>query len=156
MAALIAVSTILAIPVPPPISTINLAPIIIFTVAILLGPVVGFTATVIGCGIGYLAGTSLGTIVAPPGLLYIYLVGLIAARGPMAFIAGALRKKSEPAGMVLGIVVEFLVFFSIDFAIAGIGYAIFDLGTFVDLIFVPVTIAVLFGVRRVLGAKYLW
>ena len=155
MAALIAVATILAIPVPPPISTINLAPIIIFTVAILLGSVVGATATVIGCGIGYLAGTSLGTIYYPPGLLYIYLVGLLAARGPMAFIVGALRKKSEAGGMVVGVFVEFVVFFSIDFAIAGIGYAVFDFGTFIDLIFVPITTAVLLGVRRFLGTKYL-
>ena len=38
MAALIAVTTIIAIPLPPPLSTINLAPVIIFAVAILLGP----------------------------------------------------------------------------------------------------------------------
>ncbi len=60
MAALIAVTTIIAIPLPPPLSTINLAPVIIFVVCILLGPIIGVTSTVIGCGIGYLAGTSLG------------------------------------------------------------------------------------------------
>ena len=155
MAALIAVTTIIAIPLPPPLSTINLAPVIIFIVAILLGPVIGVTSTAIGCGIGYLAGTSLGTIIVPPGFLYIYLVGLVVARGPMALAAGALRKKSEVSGMVLGIVIETLIFFSIDFILFGIGFAVFDLGTFVDLVFVPVTIVVLIAVRRILGTKYL-
>jgi hypothetical protein len=102
-----------------------------------------------------LAGTSLGTIVVPPGFLYIYLVGLVAARGPMALAVGVLRKKSEIAGMVLGVVLETLIFFSIDFVLFGLGFAVFDLGTFVDLVFIPVTIAVLIAVRRILNAKYL-
>ncbi len=155
MAALIAVTTIIAIPLPPPLSTINLAPVIIFTVCILLGPWVGFTCTVIGCGIGYLAGTSLGTIIVPPGFLYIYLVGLVAARGPMALAVGGLRKKSEPAGMVLGVVIETMIFFSIDFILFGLGFALFDLGTFVDLVFVPITVAVLIAIRRIFDTKYL-
>ena len=155
MAALIAVTTIIAIPLPPPLSTINLAPVIIFAVCILLGPAVGLTSTMIGCGIGYLAGTSLGTIIVPPGFLYIYLAGLIAARGPMALAVGALRKKSEIAGMVVGVIIETLIFFSIDFLLFGIGFALFDLGTFIDLVFVPIAVAVLIAVRRILDTKYL-
>jgi uncharacterized membrane protein len=155
MAALIAVTTIIAIPLPPPLSTINLAPIAIFVVAILLGPWYGAAATAIGCGIGYLTGTSMGTIMIPPGFIYIYLVGLIAARTPMALIAGGLRKKSEIAGMVLAVLVETLVFFAIDLALFGIGFAIFDLAVLIDLIFVPITVGVLYGVRRMLSTKYL-
>jgi hypothetical protein len=155
MAALIAVTTIIAFPLPPPLSTINLAPIIIFAVSILMGPVAGISATAIGCGIGYLAGTTLGTIAIPPGFLYIYLFGLIAARVPMALATGALRKKSEAAGMTLGVIVETIIFFTIDFVLFGIGFAVFDLGVLVDLIFVPVTLAVLIGVRRYLNTKYL-
>jgi uncharacterized membrane protein len=155
MAALIAVTTIIAIPLPPPLSTINLAPVIIFVVCILLGPILGVTSTVIGCGIGYLAGTSLGTIIVPPGFLYIYLVGLVVARGPMALTVGVLRKKSEVTGMVLGVIIETAIFFSIDFVLFGLGFAVFDLGTFVDLVFVPITVAVLIAVRRILDTKYL-
>jgi hypothetical protein len=155
MAALIAVTTIIAIPLPPPLSTINLAPIIIFTVAILLGPKVGVTSTAIGCAVGYLAGTSIGTIVVPPGFTYIYLVGLVVARTPMALVAGALRKKSEIVGMVLGVIVETAIFFAIDFALFGIGFAVFDLAVLVDLVFVPITAAVLIAVRRFLDTKYL-
>jgi uncharacterized membrane protein len=155
MAALIAVTTIIAIPLPPPLSTINLAPVIIFTVAILLGPTVGGAATAIGCAIGYLAGISVGTIVVPPGFQYIYLFGLIAARTPMAIAVGLLRKKSEIAGMVLGVVVETMVFFTIDLFLFGIAFAVFDLGVFVDLVFVPITFVVLIAVRRMLNSKYL-
>ncbi len=155
MAALIAVTTIIAIPLPPPLSTINLAPIIIFTVCILLGSTVGATSTAIGCAIGYLAGTSLGTIIVPPGFLYVYLVGLVVARTPMALVVSFLRKKSEIAGMVLGVTIETLVFFSIDFVLFGIAIAVFDFGTFVDLVSIPVTFAVLIGVRRFLGTKYI-
>ena len=155
MSALIAVTTIIAIPLPPPLSTINLAPIIIFIVSILLGASIGVTATAIGCSIGYLAGTSLGTILVPPGFLYLYLVGLVAARVPMALVVGLLRKKSEIVGMVLSVTVETLIFFTIDFALFGIAFAIFDFGTFVDLFFVPVTFVILVAVRRILDTKYL-
>ncbi len=155
MAALVAVTTIIAIPLPPPLSTINLAPIIIFAVSILLGPKVGVTSTAIGCAIGYLAGTSTGTILIPPGFLYIYLFGLVIARSPMAIVVGVLRKKSEIAGMIMGVFVETMIFFAIDFALFGIGFAVFDFGTFIDLIFVPITFAVLLAVRRFLDTKYL-
>jgi uncharacterized membrane protein len=155
MAALIAVTTIIAIPLPPPLSTINLAPIVIFVASILLGPIAGVSATAIGCGIGYLAGTSLGTIAIPPGFLFIYLVGLIAARVPMAAFAGSFRKRSEIAGMTVGVVIETSVFFAIDLFLFGIAFAIFDLAVLVDLVFVPVTLMVLLGVRRMLSTKYL-
>ncbi len=155
MSALIAVTTIIAIPLPPPLSTVNLAPVIIFAVSILLGPTMGITSTAIGCSIGYLAGTSLGTILVPPGFLYVYLVGLVVARGPMASVAGVLRKKSEVAGMILGVTIETFVFFAIDFSLFGLAVAVFDFGTFVDLAFVPVTFAILIAVRRMINAKYL-
>jgi uncharacterized membrane protein len=155
MSALIAVTTLIAIPLPPPLSTLNLAPVIIFVVSILLGARVGATATAIGCAIGYLAGTSLGTILIPPGFVYIYLVGLVVARTPMALTAGFLRKKSEIASMTLGVVVETLVFFFIDLFLFGIAIAIFDFGVFIDLVSVPITFAVLLAVRRMLNVKYL-
>ncbi len=155
MSAAIAATTMIAIPLPPPLSTINLAPILIFTVSILLGPKIGITSTALGCALGYLAGTSTGTIMIPPGFLYIYLVGLIAARTPMALATSALRKKNEVAGMALGVTAETLIFFAIDFALFGIAFAVFDLAVFIDLVFIPVTFIVLLGVRKVFGANYL-
>ncbi|MDR0373156.1 MAG: hypothetical protein LBI79_06325 [Nitrososphaerota archaeon] len=155
MSALIAITTMIAIPLPPPLSTINIAPVIIFTVSILLGFKIGMAATAIGCAVGYLAGVSTGAIVIPPGFLYIYLVGLIAARTPMAFIAGALRQKSEHVGMTLGVIVEVMIFFAIDFALFGIAFAVFDFAVFIDLVFIPVTFIVIIGLRRVFAADYL-
>jgi hypothetical protein len=73
----------------------------------------------------------------------------------MALAAGVLRKKSETAGMTLGVVVETAIFFAIDLFLFGIAFAVFDLGVFIDLIFVPITLAVLIGVRRYLNTKYL-
>jgi uncharacterized membrane protein len=155
MSALIAVTTLIAIPLPPPLSTINLAPVIIFVVSILVGAGIGATATAFGCAIGYLAGTSLGTILIPPGFVEIYLVGLVAARTPMALTTGFLRKKSEIAGMTLSVVVETLIFFFIDLFLFGFAIAIFDFGVFIDLVSVPITLAVLLAVRRILNIKYL-
>ncbi len=155
MAALVAVTTIIAIPLPPPLSTINLAPIIIFVVSILMGPKIGVVATAIGCLVGYLAGTSLGTIMIPPGFIYIYLVGLVAARVPMALVTGVLRKKSEIAGMSIGIALETLVFFAIDLVLFGIALAVFDFAVLIDLAFIPVTFIVLLGVRKALAINYI-
>jgi uncharacterized membrane protein len=155
MSALVAVTTLIAIPLPPPLSTLNLAPVIIFVVSILMGARIGATATAIGCAIGYLTGTTLGTILIPPGFVYIYLVGLVVARTPMALTAGFLRKKSEIAGMTLGVVVETLIFFFIDLFLFGFAIAIFDFGVFVDFVSVPIALAVLLAVRRILNVKYL-
>ena len=50
----------------------------------------------------------------------------------MAVAVGVFRKKSEVVGMVLGVIIETLIFFSIDFVLFGFGFAVFDFGTFVD------------------------
>jgi hypothetical protein len=102
-----------------------------------------------------MAGTTIGTIVVLPGYLYVYLVGIVVARGPMGFAVGLLRKQNEIVAMVVGVVVETLIFFTIDLYLLGIAVAIFDFGTFVDLVYVPVTFAVLVAVRRILETKYL-
>jgi len=155
MAALIAVTTILAIPLPPPISSVNLAPVVIFVVSILLGARVGAAATALGCGIGFLAATSVGTI-NPGAYFYPFLAGLIVARTPMALSTGLLRKKNEAAGMALAVVLETLIFFAIDSYLFGLTIAITVLATLViDFVSVPIAIAVLVAVRKMLNTKYL-
>jgi uncharacterized membrane protein len=155
MSALIAVMTMTAIPMPPPLSTITLAPIMIFATSILLGPSAGLVSAAIGSAIGYMAGTSIGTIMVLPGYLYVYLLGIVIARGPMGFAVGLLRKQSEIIAMILGVVVETLIFFTVDLYLFGIAVAVIDFGTLVDLVFVPVTYAVLIAVRRILDTDYL-
>ena len=154
MSALIAVTTVIAIPLPPPIGSVNLAPVVIFVTAILLGATVGAVATFFGCAIGFVAGATLGTINAGP-FFFIFLIGLIVARTPMALAAGLLRKKSEIGGMALGVVVETVIFFAIDIFLFGIAGAIFVLATVIDFIYIPIAIGVLLAARRVINAKYL-
>lgn len=152
MGALIALTTVTSLQLPAPLASINFAPVVIFVVCIIFGPIVGSTSTAIGCAIGYVAGASLGTIGG--GFQYIFLIGLVVARTPMALVVGVLRKKSQIGGMILGVTIETFIFFAIDFTISGIGYAIFDLGTFVDLAFIPVAFVIIVAVQRFLGTKY--
>ena len=153
LAALIAVGTVIAIPLPTPLAAITLAPIIIFVTSILLGPAAGLASSVIGCAIGYPIGSTLGTIAG--GFSYYFLFGIIVARGPMGFVVGLLRKKNEIIAMILGVVVETLIFFGLDFYVIGFGAAILDFGTLADLVFVPVTYGILIAVRRNLEITYL-
>jgi uncharacterized membrane protein len=155
LAALIAVTTMIAIPMPPPLSAITFAPVIIFVTSILLGPSAGLISTVIGSAIGYLGGTTIGTISGAGGLYYWYLFGIAFARGPMGFCVGLLRKKNEIVAMIIGVVVETLLFFALDTYLIGFWVALADFGTLVDLIFVPIAFAVLVAVRRILDITYL-
>lgn len=155
LAALIAVTTMIAIPLPPPLSTITLGPVMIFVTSILLGPTAGLTSAIIGSALGYLGGTTIGTITNAGGLYYWYLFGIVLARGPMALSVGFLRKKNEIVGMILGVAVETLIFFALDIYLIGIVLAVFDFGTLMDLLFVPVAYGVLVAVRKILEVTYL-
>jgi uncharacterized membrane protein len=155
MAALVAVMTMIAIPMPPPLSTITFAPIIIFVSSILLGPSAGLVCSAVGSAIGFMGGSSIGTIMVPAGYLYVFLLGIMVARGPMGFSVGLLRKRNEIIAMIVGVIVETLIFFTIDTYLFGVAIAVFDFGTLVDLVFVPVTYAILAAVRRILDITYL-
>ena len=155
MSALIAVMTMTAFPLPPPLSTITLAPIIIFVASVLLGSRAGLVSAAIGSAIGYVAGTTVGTISVFPGYLYVYLVGLVIARAPMGFAVGLLRKQNEVIAMAIGVVIETLIFFTTDFYLFGFAIAVFDFGTFVDLVFIPVAYGLLVTVRFILNIRYL-
>ena len=153
LAALIAVGTVIAIPMPFPLAAITLAPVIIFVTSILLGPAAGLISTAIGSAIGYSFGSTFGTIAG--GFSYWFLFGIVVARGPMGLSVGLLRKKNEIIAMILGVAVETLLFFGLDFYALGLGTAILDFGTLVDLVFVPVTYGILVAVRRNLNITYL-
>ena len=155
MASLIAVTTMIAIPMPPPLSTITLAPIAIFITSILLGPSVGLISAAIGSAIGFLAGASMGTIMAPPAYLYLFLFGIVIARAPMGLLVGLLRKKNEIAAMVVGVLTETIIFFVVDAFVFGVAFALITLGTLADLIFVPVGYGILKAVRKILKITYL-
>lgn len=155
MSALISVTTVIAIPMPPPLSTITLAPIAIFITSILMGPWIGLVAATIGSGLGFIGGASLGTIALPPGFFYVFLWGIIIARGPMGLGVGALRKTNELAAMIAGVLIETIIFFVADWYLFGFEVSLVTLGTLIDLIYVPVTYGVLGGLRKALNIKHL-
>jgi uncharacterized membrane protein len=150
MSALIAVTTMTAIPMPPPLSTLTFAPIIIFVVGILMGPVLALVSSAIGSALGFLAGASIGSIMVPPGFMGIFLLGIVVSRGPMGATVGLLRKVNEVAAMVMAVLVETAIFFFMDWWLFGLGMALITLGTLVDLVFVPIG----YGVVRVV--KKMW
>jgi uncharacterized membrane protein len=164
MSALIAVLTVTAFPLPPPLSAITLAPVAIFVGSIFLGPRVGFLSAVIGSGLGFTIAATVGTIAgAAPGsaLFPIFLAGIIVARGPEGYLVGILRKKNEVLSMVVGTVYETLAFFVIDFfytypIFLGLpsAFAYLDFGTLIDLIFIIPSVAVLRYLRSYLGIHY--
>ncbi len=155
MSALIAVTTVIAIPMPPPLSTLNFAPAVIFITSILMGPWIGLVAATIGSGLGFIGGASLGTIAPPPGFFYVFLWGIIIARGPMGFGVGALRKTNELAAMTVGVLIETIIFFLADWYLFGFEISLVTLGTLIDLIHVPIASIVLLGIRRALNIKHL-
>ena len=155
MSALIAVTTVIAIPMPPPLSTITLAPIAIFVTGILMGPWLGLVSSAIGSGIGFLGGSSVGTIAVFPGYLYIFFWGIIIARGPMGLSVGVLRKTNETIAMIVGVLVETVIFFVADWYLFDFGIALTTLGTLIDLIYVPISYIVLKGLRKALNITYL-
>jgi uncharacterized membrane protein len=155
MTALIAVTTMLGIPMPPPLSTLTLAPIAIFVTGILLGPIPTLVASAIGSGIGLMGGATVGTINVPSGFLGIYLAGIMIARGLMGFSVGVLRKKDEIVAMIVGVLVETAIFFSMDSYLFGFSVALIDLGTLIDLVHVSIGYSVLKGIRKILNITYL-
>lgn len=164
MSALIAVLTVTALPLPPPLSAITLAPAAIFVGSIFLGPRVGFVSALLGSAVGFTIAATVGTIAgAPPGsaLFPIFLAGIMIARGPEGYIVGILRKKNETFAMVVGTLYETLAFFVIDFfytypLLLGLSssFAYLDFGTLIDLVFIVPSVVVLRYLRTQLGVRY--
>ena len=148
MSALIALTTMTAIPMPPPLSTLTFAPIIIFVAGILMGPVPALVSASIGSALGFLAGASIGSIMVPPGFMGVFLLGIVVSRGPMGATVGLLRKVNEIAAMVIAVLVETAIFFFMDWGLFGLGMALITLGTLVDLVFVPISYGVVKVVKR--------
>lgn len=155
MSALTAVLTMTAIPMPPPLSTITLAPIAIFVTGILMGPWIALVSSAIGSGIGFLGGASVGTIAVPSGYLYIFLWGIVIARAPMGFSVGLLRKADETVAMTVSVLVETVIFFVADWYLFGFSIALVTLGTLIDLAYVPISYSVIKGLRKALNTTYL-
>jgi uncharacterized membrane protein len=152
--ALIALLTILAIPLPPPLYEITFAPPIYLALAALTGPWTAFSSIAIGSFIG--ESYNIATRGGPP----IYIFGIVWARAPEAFIVGLGRNKGTKklaAYMVVATIYETLAFFFPDWAFYYYGLfgygnpaslneafllAAYDFGTLIDLFYIPVALAI--------------
>jgi hypothetical protein len=91
----------------------------------------------------------------------IFIPGIVAVRGPEAFIVGYIgRSKSlgrfrEPLAMGIGVVWETVAFVIADFWLFGIAGAIGVIFTFIDIIWVPIAIAAIYYVRMTFKTEYL-
>jgi hypothetical protein len=149
--ALIALGTILSIPLPPPLYEITWAPPIYFALAVLTDTWTAFDATVIGGFLGEAFNVAFKGGGSP-----IYPFGMVWARGPEVFII-AWAKNKGPRTLALAMagatVFETLAFFFPDWTFYYYGlfqygsptgiytsftYAAPDFATLLDLLFIPV------------------
>lgn len=157
--ALIALGTVVSIPLPAPIYEITWAPAIYFMLAVVVDSYTAFGATAIGGFIGEAINISLR------GGSPIYPFGMIWARGPEVFIIAWAKHRGRKAlalAMVAATVFETLAFFFPDWAFyayglfqygspttlaASFGYAAYDFATLIDVVFIPVAFLLIRSAR---------
>lgn len=155
--ALIAVCTIVAIPLPQPLFEITLAPAVYLALGVLVDKWDGFAATAIGGFVGELFN------ITTRGGSPIYPFGMIWARAPEVLIVAWAANKGRRMlvlAMVLATVYETFAFLIPDWIFytyglfgygspmdfySGLGLALYDLGTLLDLAFIPVALAIIAG-----------
>jgi uncharacterized membrane protein len=153
--AVIAVCTIIAVPLPAPLYDIGLAPAVYLALAALVNKRDAFSATAIGGFVGEFFN------IATRGGSPIYPFGMIWARGPEALIvawAATKGRKTLAWAMVAATVYETLAFFFPDWlfytyglfqygspttAYAALVTASIDFATLLDLAFIPIAFAII-------------
>lgn len=157
--AVIAVCTIIAIPLPPPVFEITLAPAVYFALAALADRWDAFSATAIGGFVGELFN------ITTRGGSPIYPLGMVWARAPEVLLIAWGAKKGRMAlviSMVVATVYETFAFLVPDWLFytyglfqygppttvySGLVSALPDLATFADLAFIPVALAIIVAAR---------
>lgn len=146
------------VPLPPPLYEITLAPAIYFSLAVMANKWDAFAATAIGGFAGELFNVTTG------GGSPIYPFGMIWARAPEVLIIAWAANKGRGTlafSMVVATVYETFAFLVPDwlfytYALFGyavgagqtaLGLALLDLGTLVDLAFIPVAFAIIAAAR---------
>ncbi len=155
-AALIAVATVLSIPLPAPLYEITWAPAVYLALGALADPVTAFTATGLGSFIGEAYNISFKGGGSP-----IYPFGMVWARAPEVLIIAWAKGKGEKTlalAMIGATVFETLAFFFPDWGFyvfgvfgygspsnvsAGFYAASTDFFTLVDLAYIPVALALI-------------
>lgn len=151
-AALIAVGTILSIPLPPPLYEITWAPAIYMALSAMVDPATSASATGIGSFIG-----EAFNVAYKGGGSPIYPFGMLWARVPEAFMIGWARTRGRRTlvlAMVGATLYETLAFFFSDWLFYAYGLfqysvptgttplalAAYDFGTLADLVYIPVAL----------------
>jgi hypothetical protein len=145
------------LPLPPPLYEITFAPAIYFSLAVLADKWDAFAATAIGGFVGeFFNVTTIG------GGSPIYPFGMVWARAPEVLIIALAVNKGRRAlaiSMVIATVYETFAFlipdwlfykyalfgYSIPSGYTALSLALLDLGTFVDILFIPVAFAIIAG-----------
>jgi len=173
--ALIAVGTILSnglfgIPLPPPLSEITIAPAFYMAIAVLFSRKVSFWATAVGSAIGETVNIFFFGGAPAAAFALTYVPGIILARAPETLIIYKFRQSTTrffALGMVVATVYETLVFFVIDWFVysftafyctgspcsssgftGGFLLASFDFATLIDVVWIPVSLALVVAARR--------
>ena len=171
--ALVAVGTMLSnvlfgVPLPPPLSEITVAPVFYMAIAVLFSRKVSFWSTLIGSAVG----ETVNIFVfgeAPAAFALTYIPGIILARAPETLIIHKFRQSTTgllALGMVIATVYETVVFFVIDWLVysfttfycsppcsssgltGGFILASFDFATLIDVVWIPVSLALVVATRR--------
>ena len=157
--ALIALGTVLSIPLPYPLFEITWSPPIYFALAVLVDSTSAFGATAIGGFIG--EAINIGLRGGSP----IYPFGMVWARGPEVFIVAWAKRKGTRVlalAMAAATVFETFAFFFPDWAFYAYGLfqygnpmdvtsafwlASYDFGTLLDLAYIPVAFLIMRAAR---------
>jgi uncharacterized membrane protein len=167
--ALIVVGTSVArVPLPPPIYEITLAPAFYLAIAVLFPRKVSFWSIALGSAIG----EAINLVVTPAPLIFI--PGIIWARAPEALIIYKFREKQVQwitVAMILATVYETVAFlvpdgFFYSYALfsyadtaqgltVGFSTAFFsDIFTLVDLVWIPIALGIVTGVRKAFNIRF--
>jgi hypothetical protein len=178
--ALVVVGTILSnvlfgFALPPPLSEITAAPAFYMAIAALFSRRVGLWSTAIGSAVG----ETINIFVfgeASSAFALTYVPGIVLARAPEVLIILRFRNRTMrflTIGMALATIFETVVFFLIDWTVysftafycpqtpcaasglvVGFGLAVFDFATLIDLIWIPVSIALIVAARRSFNTQF--
>jgi hypothetical protein len=162
--ALITLGTVLSLKLPQPLYEVTFAPPIYFALAMMTDPLTAFSATALGSFLGEWVNI---TYISPGPP--IYAVAMIWARGPEALMVSWARKRSRKTlvwVMVGATVFETAGFFFPDWlfytyglfsygaptsAASALVASLSDLGTMVDLVFIPLAFIIADRARASFG-----
>ncbi len=156
MTAVTVVFNLIMIPMPQPLAQYDASPVLIYVLGVLVDPILA--GATVGAAMGIGVGYKMVTLGFPP----VFVVGAVLVRGLEAMLISVLVRwwkaptakavtKFEITAMGVGAVWETVGFLSLDWFLFGPGMAMIDIATIVDLIFVPVAIAVIVAARSRLG-----